>query len=91
MTLAEVVYQLFTIRRIPKDEVVASLLELLGPASIEARDKSAVRTALIQFRDRNVDFVDALLAAQTITGGGDIYSFDRDFDRLPGITRIEPP
>lgn len=91
VALAEVIWVLSSFYRVPKDELVVRLPELLGPASIKARDKSVLRSALTQFRDRNVDFIDALMATQTVYGrGSHIYSFDRDFDRLPGVTRIEP-
>jgi predicted nucleic-acid-binding protein len=91
VVLAEVVWVLSSVYHASRDEIVAGLLRLLGSPSIKVRDKPALRTTLTHFRDRNVDFVDALLAAQTVSDGGtDIYSFDRDFDKLPGINRIEP-
>lgn len=47
--------------------------------------------ALELFRDRNVDFADAYLAAHARSRGEPhVCSFDQDFDRL-GVTGIEPP
>ncbi len=53
--------------------------------------KSLVRDALNYYGEYPVDFSDALIAAEMIHGGqAEIYSYDRDFDRLMGIKRIEP-
>lgn len=40
---------------------------------------------------KNVDFVDALVAVRMGKSGmREVYSFDKNFDRLAGINRIEP-
>ncbi len=39
----------------------------------------------------NLDFGDALAVAQMERQGiGEIYSYDRDFDRVSGVRRVEP-
>ena len=41
--------------------------------------------------DKNIDFTDALLCARMLAAGEtDISSFDRHFDRVAGIRRIDP-
>lgn len=53
--------------------------------------KDALKTALVPLATYNLDFADALIAARTLEAGqSDLYSFDRDFDRIPGILRKEP-
>jgi predicted nucleic acid-binding protein len=48
--------------------------------------------ALDLYAATNVDFGDALsVAHMERLGITRIVSFDRDFDRLPGIERVEPP
>jgi len=38
----------------------------------------------------NIDFSDALIAAEMLHGGyTEIYSYDRDFDRVTGVGRVE--
>ena len=89
--LAEVIWTLLSYYRDSKREITGWLLEVLAQIAIKARDKDVLRVALVLFQEKNVDFVDAVIAAQMLSDGEfDIYSFDRDFDRIAGITRIEP-
>lgn len=47
--------------------------------------------ALVLFEEKNVDFADALLCARMLDETEpEIYSFDRHFDRVEGIRRVEP-
>lgn len=46
--------------------------------------------ALALYGTRTIDFADALLAARALRNGGAAISFDRDFDRIPGLRRIQP-
>jgi len=91
IVLAEVAWTLLSYYRASRQQVAEWLLELLAHQSIEARDKDVLRVALVIFQEKNVDFADAQIAAQMLADGTrEIYSFDRDFDRIPGITRLEP-
>lgn len=89
--LAEVVWTLSSYYQMPKVKIANSLLILLSLDYLRAVNKDALRLALVIFTDRNVDFADALLAAKALQSDDPtIYSFDRDFDRIPGIIRKEP-
>ncbi len=91
VVLAEVVWSLSTFYRVTRAEIYGYLVQFLQIGGVENPDMRALPTALLCYRDRNVDFVDAYLAAKAIGGGtGQIYTFDRDFDRLPGVTRRAP-
>ena len=91
VVLAEVVWTLTTFSRATRAEIYDYLVQFLQIDGVENPDKRALQTALLCYRDRNVDFVDAYLAAKAIGDGkGQIYTFDRDFDRLPGVTRRAP-
>ncbi len=53
--------------------------------------KRAVVRALSLYGGTALDFGDALLVAtMEREGARDLYSYDRDFDRFPQITRREP-
>ena len=91
VVLAEVVWTLSSYYRMPRQEIAAALLAFLAEDSILSRDKEELQTALVLFQQRNLDFVDALLAAKTLgSSERELYSFDRDFDRIPGLLRREP-
>jgi len=89
--LAEVVWVLESYYRHPPAEIARILLDLLAHEGIDCRDKGRLARALVLYVDRGVDFADALLATAVQAAGEQVvYSFDRHFDRLPGITRCEP-
>jgi len=89
--LAELVWVLESFYGQPADQVTRTLLDLLVHDGIECRDKGLLVQALVLHADQRVDFADALVAAAMQQGGQKvIYSFDRHFDPLPGITRREP-
>ncbi|MBI3970040.1 MAG: PIN domain-containing protein [Chloroflexi bacterium] len=91
VVLAEVVWTLASFYRRPKSEIASLLLTLLADDSVHNPDRETLQLALALFDANTLDFAGALLAARVLqTGNRDIYSFDRDFDRVPGITRREP-
>lgn len=56
---------------------------------MERRDR--LLEAISLYRAYEVDFADALVAAAARTEGpSEIRSFDREFDRIPGLTRSAP-
>jgi uncharacterized protein len=91
IVLAEVVWTLASFYQMTRREIAAALLRLLAEDGIHTRDKNSLQSALVLFSEKNIDFADALLAARALSAGeAEIYSFDRDFDRIPGIRRREP-
>ncbi|KLU59308.1 tRNA(fMet)-specific endonuclease VapC [Peptococcaceae bacterium CEB3] len=89
--LSDVVYVLSGLK-IPKNEIAGTIrawLNLPGivPLGINAE---VVHTSLDLFVDKNIKWSDALIVARMFEWGyTDIYTFDRHFDRIPGIHRIE--
>ena len=91
IVVAEVVWTLSSYYRMSHSEVVQGLLPILAEDGIVSADKSALLGALALFDEKNIDFADALLCAHMLQEGDvEIYSFDRHFDRVEGITRLEP-
>jgi len=77
--------------KLRRTEIFDFLYKLLSYDEVDDADKPALHAALLFYSDRNFDFVDAYLAAKAIgDGSGEIYTFDRDFDRLPGVKRRDP-
>jgi predicted nucleic acid-binding protein len=55
------------------------------------QDRRAVLKALNLYASTTLDFGDAYIAASMDRmGSRTVYSFDRDFDRIKGIRRLEP-
>jgi predicted nucleic-acid-binding protein len=79
--LAECVYVLTRVYKVTRDDAAAKLLGLLDYRGV-ITESPAVRQALVLYRDRNVDFVDALVATIAREHGWGVFSFDRDLERL---------
>jgi predicted nucleic-acid-binding protein len=89
--LADVAWTLLSFYRWPAERVCAFLGDLLALDGLEMQRKEMIWTALELFRGGKVDFSDALIAAETGSVGlQEIYSFDRDFDDVPELRRVEP-
>jgi predicted nucleic acid-binding protein len=91
--VAEVAYVLTSPRsyRIPRATVATALLPLLADPGLQVDNKAVVLTALDVWEDSNLDFADCLAVARFRHANLDgIYSYDRDFDRIPDIRRLEP-
>ncbi|MCA9880322.1 MAG: PIN domain-containing protein [Thermomicrobiales bacterium] len=72
-------------------EVALSLQALLALQSLQLDQKSEVMAALDLWERSTLDFPDCLAAEITRRMALDgIYSYDRGFDRLQGIRRLEP-
>lgn len=72
-------------------DAVAKRLEAVLQLPAIAGDLGLLSAALDIHRQRGVGLPDALLAAEALQAGiPEIFSFDRGFDRIPGVTRITP-
>lgn len=91
IVLAETVWVLRSFYGQPVIDIARTLQQFLSHAAIQVDDEAILIEALSLFAEHNVDFADALLAARMRRRGTtDVISFDRHFDRLPGVRRIEP-
>ena len=93
--VAEVIYVLSSPRlpyRLSHGQIRERLLPLLTLRGLRLPQKRVVLEALdIYASSRSVDFEDALAAAHMEQRGiTEIFSYDRDFDRVPGVRRVEP-
>jgi len=75
----------------PRDQIRESLSTVLDIPGLHLEGKDVFVRALDLFVERSVSFADAFnVAKMEARGLTIIYSWDRDFDRFPGIRRIEP-
>ena len=72
-------------------EMIVKRLEAVLRLPAITGDLDLLSAALDIHRQRGVGLPDALLAAQALQSGPtQIVSFDRGFDRIPGVTRVTP-
>jgi predicted nucleic acid-binding protein len=89
--VAEVVWVLESFYGYSKEQIAVTIIQFLHSDGLEVIDLNILIQALSVYHEKNIDFADALLAASALSRGPTrIYSFDRHFDRIPGITRCDP-
>lgn len=91
--IAEVVYVLSSpsLYRLPRAEVARLVRPLLELKGLRVEHKSSVLDALDLYERSNLNFEDCLSVEHVRREGLEgIYSYDRGFDRLGSITRLEP-
>lgn len=91
IVIFETVYTLQRFYRIPKSRVRELLLSLLRLRGLHLPYKGLCVRALDLYVERNISFADAYNAVYMQSQGlAEIYSGDTDFDRIDGMTRVEP-
>jgi predicted nucleic acid-binding protein len=91
IVVADVVWTLTSFYRWPREQTRRFLTHVLSLRTVRTADRRRLVQALIVFAEQNIDFSDALVAAEMQAAGyQEIYSYDGDFDRVAGLTRIEP-
>jgi predicted nucleic acid-binding protein len=91
IVVADVVWTLTSFYRWPKEKTRGFLDRLLALRGLRTVDTALLSHSLQLFAERNIDFTDALVAAEMVAAGrSEIYSFDEHFNRISQITRIEP-
>jgi predicted nucleic-acid-binding protein len=90
LVVAEIVWVLKSFYRRSLGEIAEVLMPLLSADGIEVQEKEILIRAIELARDKNVDFVDAVLALEAARDGETVCTFDaKDFKRLPA-TWISP-
>ena len=87
----EAVFTLERRYRAAKSVIREGLLPLIELPGLVIPGKQRLRRAFELYVDRNLSFGDAYhVALMEQLSIEEIASFDRDFDRVPGIRRVEP-
>lgn len=91
ITLADVVWTLEKYYQLPREDIRHALTRIIELKGLQFSNKSQALTALTYYVEKNVDWIDAFMAAQLIAKGiKEIYSYDKHFTRFESLTRIEP-
>ena len=91
LVIFETIFTLQKRYRVPREEIQQALSDILSLRGLSLPNKSIYECALELYTRQNISFADAYNAAYMAARGlSEIYSFDRDFDKLEGIARVEP-
>lgn len=80
--LAECVYVLLKVYEVPREEIAEKLIGILRYRGVVNSDREVLIQALTLFGSKSVDIVDAIVSA---IGSGErlqVFSFDRDLEKL---------
>ncbi len=87
----ETVYLLEKQYRVPRPIVRDSVLGIVDLPGVVIPNKRRIRAAFALYIERNLPFADAYhLAVMRANRMTEIVTFDREFDHIPGIVRVEP-
>lgn len=90
LVLAELTWVLKSFYKLPKVEIIRHLRNILSFLEIEIDNREIVVDAIEIFVTKNIDFTDAYFAATVKASNFEgLLSFDRDFDKILGIKRLE--
>ena len=87
LALAETAWVLQSFYSLDRNAITAALKDLIDSAGIEVENKATLLSALRNFAQTDVNFVDAYHAAVAAGESIAIASFDRDFDQFAGVKR----
>lgn len=80
--IAECIYVLTKIYKVPRDKAAGSLIDLLHYAGIANDDRQELIRALSLFSERGLDIVDCILFAKASAAGDHLFTFDSDLQKL---------
>lgn len=87
----ETVYTLQRTYGVSREEIQWLLSQIISLPGIRLTEKQLCLQALEMFVHYRISFADAYTTASMIAQGIDeIYSWDTDFDKIEGITRVSP-
>ena len=91
MVIAELIWTLLSYYRVPKANAIEKVSIIVTTESLHIPEKDIIAEALVLYSRTNVDYIDAYNAVfMKYHGVDEIYSYDRAFDAIEGIKRVEP-
>jgi len=80
--IAECIYVLTKIYKVPRDRAAGSLIDILRYKGIVNDDQQELIRALTLFSERGLDIVDCILCAKAVAGGDNLFTFDAALNKL---------
>lgn len=91
LVVFETIFTLQTFYKVPRHLIKEQMLALLSLRNLHLPEKNTYFRALELYIQHNISFADAFNAAYMLAEEiSQIYSWDRDFDKLDGVIRVEP-
>lgn len=88
----EIVWLLRSFYKLTKNEIIDKIESMFQIPNLKFIDEKLIKDTVGTFKNYNVDFVDAFVASNAERLNiKEIFSFDRDFDKIPSVTRLQKP
>ena len=91
LVIAEIIWVLGSYYELAKDEVQEKVEKILNTPNLVCPNKELLLTALALHADKNIDYIDVynslILREQSVAK---VYSYDKHYDRIEWLERIEP-
>ena len=91
LVIAEIVWVLESFYELPKNEIQDKVEKILNTPNLICPHKDLILSALILYSEKNIDYIDAYNALILKKNGiEELYSYDKHYDRIDWLTRLEP-
>ena len=91
LVIFETIYTLQSFYKVPRRTIKELLLPIIALKNLQLSGKDVYYRAFDLYIDKNISFTDAYNAAYMIDEEITyVYSWNKDFDKIEGITRLEP-
>jgi predicted nucleic-acid-binding protein len=80
--IAECIYVLTKIYRVPKNKTSNSLINILHYKGIANDDRKELIRALTIFLEKGIDIVDCILCAKAASGSDNLFTFDEELNKI---------
>ena len=91
MVIAELIWTLNSFYKVPKDEIIEKVTIIINMPNLKIPNKKLLSEVLALFSQENIDYIDAYNAVFMKNNGCvQIFSYDKNFDCIVNIKRMEP-
>ena len=91
LVIAEIVWVLESYYELDKKEIRLKIEKILNTKNLYCPNKEVILHALAAYDEKNIDYIDAYNAFLIkLAGITELYSYDKHYDRLPWLKRLEP-
>ena len=91
LVIAEIIWVLESYYELEKNDVREKVEKILNTPNLFCQQKDIILGALDLYSEKNIDYIHAFNALILKAKGiEELYSYDPHFDRIDGLTRLEP-
>ncbi len=91
MVIAEIIWVLESYYELSQQEVQEKVEKILNTPNLICPHKDLILNALTIYGEKNIDYIDAYNALILKDKGiKELYSYDKHYDRMDWLTRLEP-